>query len=303
MAWRPTQYLIGGELDNTHLGKVTGWMRFAGMNDKVMFDLQGDFHRDIRGAKIRFTGDAAETDPSADAEEYMKGFALHHIGKVGDMTAGLPPADYVAGYCYLEWYGEENGRVVIELEPTQVEVIGTPIPARESYPASRDTQKRNMAEFLDDIAAETNLPAERVVCIGGDTAVTAVRRMANDRVRGMKLLPHEIRKILPPLYAQDGKGGKAIAYIKYFTPSGSWTWYITEGSPISDESGKEVDFHFFGLVDGQDKELGYVALSELESVRGPMGLPIERDLWWKPKTLEEIAPEMFRSDERTEGQG
>jgi hypothetical protein len=57
------------------------------------------------------------------------------------------------------------------------------------------------------------------------------------------------------------------------------------------------------LVEGQCKELGYVALSELESVRGPMGLPIERDLWWKPKTLEEIAPEMFRSDERTEGQG
>ena len=64
-----------------------------------------------------------------------------------------------------------------------------------------------------------------------------------------------------------------------------------------------MDFHFFGLVDGQEKELGYVALSELESVRGPMGLPIERDLWWKPRSLEEIAPEMFRSDEGTEGQG
>ncbi|HOH65612.1 MAG: DUF2958 domain-containing protein [Sedimentisphaerales bacterium] len=303
MAWRPTQYLIEGELDNTHLGKVTGWMRFAGMNDKVTFDLEGDFHRDIRGEKIHFTGDASETDPPADAKEYMAGFALHHTGKVGDMTAGLPPADYVAGYCYLEWYGEENGRVVIELESTQVEIIGTPIPVRESYPISREQQKRNMAEFLGDIAAEVNLPAERVVCIGGDTTVTADRRTANDRVRGMKLLPQEIRKILPPLYAQDGKGGKAIAYIKYFTPSSSWTWYITEGSPISDDSGKEVDFHFFGLVDGQDKELGYVALSELESVRGPMGLPIERDLRWKPKTLEEIAPEMFRSGERTEGHG
>jgi hypothetical protein len=61
-----------------------------------------------------------------------------------------------------------------------------------------------------------------------------------------------------------------------------------------------VDFHFFGLVDGHEKELGYVALSELESVRGPMGLPVERDLHWQPKTLEEIAPEMFRSDERRE---
>jgi hypothetical protein len=34
MAWRPTEYLIEGELDNTTPGKVTGWMRFAGMKDR-----------------------------------------------------------------------------------------------------------------------------------------------------------------------------------------------------------------------------------------------------------------------------
>jgi hypothetical protein len=55
-----------------------------------------------------------------------------------------------------------------------------------------------------------------------------------------------------------------------------------------------VDYHLFGLVQGQCKELGYVSLSELEEVRGPMGLPVERDLYWKPKTLAEIAPEMFK---------
>jgi hypothetical protein len=31
-----------------------------------------------------------------------------------------------------------------------------------------------------------------------------------------------------------------------------------------------------------------------------MGLPIERDLYWKPKTLEEIAPEMFSSNEQSD---
>ena len=34
MAWRPSEYLIDGELDNTNPGKVTGWMRFAGMRRK-----------------------------------------------------------------------------------------------------------------------------------------------------------------------------------------------------------------------------------------------------------------------------
>ena len=110
----------------------------------------------------------------------------------------------------------------------------------------------------------------------------------------MKLLTKEIRKQLPPLYAQDSKGGQAVVYVKYFTPSAQWSWYATEGTPLLDENGQqEVDFQFFGLVDGLEKELGYFNLSELERVRGPMGLPIERDLYWQPKTLEEIAPDMF----------
>jgi hypothetical protein len=292
--------LIEGELDNTHLGKVTGWMRFAGLKEKMTFDLKGDFHRDIRGAKIHLAGSASETDPPADAESYMDGLSLEQVGKVGDITAGLPPVDYV-NYPYIEWYSDDNGRVLVELEPVQVEVIGTPIPACESDPISRDEQRRNMAEFLGDVAAEVDLPKERAVCISGRAVIQANKRAANDKLRGMKLLTKTIRKKLPPLYAQEGKGGKAIVHMKLFTPDSSFTWYITQGSPIKDESGREVDFHFFGLVEGHDKELGYVALSEMESVRGPMGLPIERDLWWKPKTLEEIAPELFRPDETTEG--
>lgn len=297
MAWRPTEYLIEGELDNTHPGKVTGWMRFAGVKGKVTFDLEGNFHRDIRGAKIHFRGDAYEDQAEIDGEKYFEGFALYQTGKVGDITVGLPPYDY-GRVPYVEWYGHENGRVVIELEPVQVEVMGTHIPACESDPISREEQNRNMAKFLGGLAAELNLPEERAICIGGHTVVKADKRAANNKIRGMKLLTKEIRKKLPPLYSQDGKGGKAIAYLKLFTPDSSFTWYITEGSPIKDDSGKEVDFHFFALVDGHFKELGYVALSELESTRGPMGLPIERELYWQPKTLEEIAPEMFREEEQ-----
>jgi len=111
----------------------------------------------------------------------------------------------------------------------------------------------------------------------------------------MKLLTQEIRKKLPALYSQEDKGGEAIVYVKFFSPdSNPWTWYITEGQPVMDEVGNEADFQFFGLVYGFEKELGYFNLKELQSVRGPLGLPIERDLYWKPKTLKEIAPELFR---------
>jgi exonuclease III len=223
----------------------------------------------------------------------MRGFAQHQTGKVGDMTAGLPPADYVSGYCYLEWYSNQNGRVVIELEQNKVKVIGNPIPASETKPISREEQNRNMAEFLAGLANATHIPAKNAICVSGSTVIKGSQQAASNRVRGMKLLTKEIRKKLPPLYSQENQGGKAVAYVKFFTPDSSWTWWATEGSPIKDEQGREVDFHFFGLVNGHCKELGYFSLAELEEARGPMGLPIERELYWQPKTLEEIAPEMF----------
>ena len=100
----------------------------------------------------------------------------------------------------------------------------------------------------------------------------------------MRLLTQEIRKRLPKLYEQETKAGDAVVYVKFFTPWGSWTWYATEFD------GEDT---FFGLVDGHEKEFGYFSLSELESLRGPLGLSIERDLYWQPKKLEEITPELF----------
>ena len=296
MAWRPTQYLVDGELSNETPGKVTGWMQFAGMKNQVTFDLEGNFHRDIRGAKIRYQGDAYDGDVPEDAERYLKSFAEHQTGKVGDMTAGLPPHDY-GSTPYLEWFGVENGRVVIELEPVQVEVIGTPIPACESDPVNRKEQAENMAGFLNNLANECGIPEKQAIAFGDTESVERAKKViANDKIRGMKLLPKEIREQLPPLCAQDGKGGKALVHLKLFSPDSGWYWWITEGQPVLDEQGCEIDFEFFALVQGQEKELGYVHLSELEVVRGPMGLPIERDLYWRPQTLAEIAPEMFASE-------
>ena len=100
----------------------------------------------------------------------------------------------------------------------------------------------------------------------------------------MKILTHQNRKQLPPLYSQDSKGAEAIAYVKFFCPWNSWTWYALEF---------DGDNTFFGLVDGLEKELGYFSLSELQTIRGPGGLKIERDRYWQPKTLAEIAPDMF----------
>lgn len=151
MIWRPTAYLIEGELNNTTLGRITGWIRFAGLKNKMMFDLLGDFHRDIRGAIIRFRGDA--TSDLSNAKSYMEGFALHQTGKAGDITAGLAPQDYV-DYPYIEWYGDNNGRVVLELEKDQIEIIDTPIPVSDSEPISRKEQNANLMQFMTQVASE-----------------------------------------------------------------------------------------------------------------------------------------------------
>ena len=160
MAWRPAPYLIEGELYNTDRGKVTGWMEFVGIDERVTLDLVGEFHRDIRGAGIHLYGGATPASSNPEADEYFRRFSTHHTGKVGDITAGLPPRDHGATP-YIEWYSEQNGRVVLELKRAQIAVIGSPIPACESYPIDRRQQSRNMAEFLADMAGDLRSEREQ----------------------------------------------------------------------------------------------------------------------------------------------
>ena len=91
----------------------------------------------------------------------------------------------------------------------------------------------------------------------------------------MQLMTKEIMKKLPPLYSTEDQKDP-IVQTKFFTPDSQWTWYAVEFD------GEDL---FFGLVIGFEKEFGYFRLSELKSAKGPMGLAIERDLYFKPKPL------------------
>jgi hypothetical protein len=91
----------------------------------------------------------------------------------------------------------------------------------------------------------------------------------------MKLLTNELRQKLPPLYSAENEANPLVV-CKFFTPDSSWTWYAIEF---------DGDDTFFGFVEGLENELGYFCLSELESVRGPFGLRIERDLYFQPCRL------------------
>ena len=96
----------------------------------------------------------------------------------------------------------------------------------------------------------------------------------------MKLLTEKIKKDLPSLYANEDKSEDGTAVVvKFFTPDSYWTWDATEFDGIDT---------FFGLVDGQEQELGYFSLKELEAVRGPLGLLVERDTSFTPTPLSEV---------------
>ena len=99
------------------------------------------------------------------------------------------------------------------------------------------------------------------------------------------LLPRSLAETVPPLRATENDPD-ATVHAKFFTPDSSWTWYVLEFNP--------ADRLCFGLVDGLEKEFGYFSLDELEQVRGPMGLRIERDLYFEPTPLSEIQQDLRR---------
>src|SRR5579862_9847269 len=108
----------------------------------------------------------------------------------------------------------------------------------------------------------------------------------------MTLLTKDIRARLianGELHRQMRLAGKAepdfLPVVKLFTPDARATWLLAEIDPDDHDRA-------FGLCDlGLGfPELGYVSLKELERIRGKAGLPVERDLYFRPrKTLKDYA--------------
>ena len=100
----------------------------------------------------------------------------------------------------------------------------------------------------------------------------------------MELLPKELLAQIPPLYMTESVRDP-IVWVKFFYPDFGWSWYgiVFDGEDT-----------FFGLVDGDDLELGYFSLSELLKNRGTLGLPIERDCHFKPCRLSKLRANLRR---------
>ena len=91
----------------------------------------------------------------------------------------------------------------------------------------------------------------------------------------MELIPKEIKEQIPSLYATENQNNPTV-FVKLFLDS--WTWYITELSI-------DGDIAFGYVVSPFESELGYFSLKELETIKGALGLRVERDLSFKPTAL------------------
>jgi hypothetical protein len=115
-------------------------------------------------------------------------------------------------------------------------------------------------------------------------------REPQEGLRRHKLLTAEIKRQLPKLRAQDGKGDNATVHLKLFCPYGRGTYYITEGEPVGD------DWIFFGYTIsplGPDcdewGEMSYNEFAATDLRLGGIMLPaIERDCHFTPAPLAEV---------------
>jgi hypothetical protein len=76
----------------------------------------------------------------------------------------------------------------------------------------------------------------------------------------------------------------ASPHVKLFTPDSSWAWYVVEYDPERRLC--------LGLVRSPlELTHGDFFLDQLEGIRGPHGMAIERDTHWQPRSLTQCQQE------------
>lgn len=102
----------------------------------------------------------------------------------------------------------------------------------------------------------------------------------------MKLLTKAITEKATKQYSQGTDLAQNVV-AKFFNPCGDWTWYLMNIDPDDKD-------YAWGIVDGFAVEEGSFSISELEDVKGPLGIGIERDIHFQPRPAKEILDSLSR---------
>jgi hypothetical protein len=88
----------------------------------------------------------------------------------------------------------------------------------------------------------------------------------------LRLLTKELENAFAKIGGQEGVDDP-IVVAHFFNPAGAGDWWATEYDPE-----EKMFFGYVSIFGDWNDEWGCFHLSELESIKGPFGLGIERDL-------------------------
>jgi hypothetical protein len=129
MAFRIHDSVVRGEIDNRVKGIVHGRIWIHRRKTPVLLELQGNACPDLAGCLLTFSNPLKRV-----SHQHLDSLNPIQRGIIGDLTAsrkvrvfdmpveeaylmckqGKKPPEHMANCLYLEWYSEQNGRVVIE---------------------------------------------------------------------------------------------------------------------------------------------------------------------------------------------
>src|SRR5687767_10433422 len=90
----------------------------------------------------------------------------------------------------------------------------------------------------------------------------------------MKLMTAELERRFAEV-ASQGIEKDPVIIARFFDPVGRRTWYATEYQPVI-----KAFFGFVSTNGNRNDEWCFFFLAKLEAYTGPLGLGIERDLYW-----------------------
>ena len=98
----------------------------------------------------------------------------------------------------------------------------------------------------------------------------------------MKLMTKALEKRFAAVGSQEEVADPLII-AKFFNPCGAGNWYATEY-----DQKRRVFFGYVSIFGDHNDEWGSFALVELEAYKGPLGIGIERDLYFTEKRAGEV---------------
>jgi hypothetical protein len=162
MAFRIHDSVVRGEIDNRVKGIVRGKIWVVGRAEPVTLELQGNAHPDLAGCLLTFTN----------PHECIPHHGLASLnpvqqGSIGDLTASrkvrvmeipMPEAylmkkrgehvpEHLANSLYLEWFSQQNDRVVIESADYELTISA---PEWRLTPAENAERARQAAVGMDN---------------------------------------------------------------------------------------------------------------------------------------------------------